>query len=92
MVNVLLYSCRGCFSGIIAKEPKNHPNWEQPLAEALAGLGVYGYEFPTSAENFTAMTLDVEVDGQTQSLRMGLFESSFPVCSRILVSVHLLLS
>ena len=89
MVNVLLYSCRGCFSGIIAKEPKNHPNWEQPLAEALAGLGVYGYEFPTSPENFTQMTLDVEVDGEPETLRTGLFESSFPVRSCILASVHL---
>ena len=73
MLEVLVYSCRGCFSGVIAKDPRNHPTWEQPLAQALAGLGVYGYETPSSSENFTALTLDVEVDGVLQPLRTCFF-------------------
>ena len=73
----MVFHCRGCFSGIIAKEAKNHPAWERSLAEACAGLGVYGYEYPTSPENFTAITMDVFVENMPRTLRIFLCLTRF---------------
>ena len=41
------------FSGLISKDPNNHPNWERELLSSYGAHGQIGYELPGSNQNFT---------------------------------------
>ena len=55
-------------SGFIATNPANRPEWTLALNEALALLGKFSYEIPSSSENMSACEREILVDGKIQLL------------------------
>ena len=55
-------------SGLIAKDPVNHPKWEKELHEKLAPLGVYSYETPGSPDNLTSCSCELFLEDTSEQL------------------------
>ena len=81
----MLVDSKGFLSGLISKKPEMKPRWEKKLEEECAGLGVFGYEYPTSGANFTSFTSQLTVDGETKEYRQQP-TVLFLVCTLLLTS------